>query len=81
MSQTDPNDEVEGDRQEENELLDAQGGSEDEDMPFDFYIPFAVLLGEKRWDHLTPIESTPEKESEPAPILLPASTLCFLSSF
>ena len=81
MSQTDPNDEVEGDRQEENELLDAQGGSEDEDMPFDFYIPFAVLLGEKRWDQLTPIEYTPEKESEPASILLPASTLCFLSSF
>ena len=65
MSQTDPNDAVEEDHQEENELLDPQGGSEDEDMPFDFYIPFAVLLGEKRWDQLIPIES---------------STLCFLSS-
>lgn len=78
MSQVEPTDILEEDNQEENEQLDTQEVSGDEDMPFDLYIPFAVLLGEKKWDQLVPYESAPEKEVEPAQIFLPTSIFWFL---
>ena len=47
---------------------------EDEGLPFDLYVPLAVLLGKKPWDQLSPINSTAESSSEITEVVLPAST-------
>ena len=78
MSPMEPTDPMKEGNPEENEMLESQEASNDEDLPFDFYVPFSVLLGEKKWDMLAPVETTQEKEFDSTQVVLPASTPCFL---
>lgn len=64
----------EQDDQEVDTAFAPETAPEDGGLPFDLYVPLAVLLGKKHWDHLRPMNSTSESSSEIAEIVLPAST-------
>ena len=64
----------EQDGQEIDTAFTTETATEDGGLPFDLYVPLAVLLGKKHWDHLSPINSTSESSSEITEVVLPAST-------
>ena len=64
----------EQDGQEVDTAFTTETATEDGELPFDLYVPLAVLLGKKHWDHLSPINSTSESSNESTEVVLPAST-------